>query len=139
MKLPDDLMHPSGGEHVDELAHNVLKLAHEAVDRFPEMKRKNMFLAGGAAISSAIIVAAGVAIMRRIRAGQQPDEAVRDVTEEELEGLRLVERQPYRPQSASNGTTEDHDEPATEDEDAGEVTGPTDESTDELSGRAAGQ
>lgn len=97
MKLPDDLRHPSGGEQVDELAHNVLKLAHEAIDRFPEVKRRHMFMAGGAAISSAAIVAAGVAIMLRIRAGANPHEAVQAVTEEEIEGLRLVEREHYRP------------------------------------------
>ena len=104
MKLPDELKHPSGGEHVDELAHNVLKLAHEALDRFPDVKRRNMFLAGGAAISSALVVAAGVAIMKRLKAGQAPAEAVQDVTEEELEGLRLVEREHYRPPTSDDDT-----------------------------------
>ncbi|PKN81318.1 MAG: hypothetical protein CVU47_07135 [Chloroflexi bacterium HGW-Chloroflexi-9] len=106
MKLPDELKHPSGGEHVDELAHNVLSLAHEALDRFPEVKRRNMFLAGGAAVSSALVIAAGVAIMKRVRAGQRPEDAVQDVTEEELEGLRLVEREHYRPPAAEDETTE---------------------------------
>jgi hypothetical protein len=87
----------SGGEHVDELAHGVLKLAHEAIDRFPEVKRRHMFMAGGAAISSALIVAAGVAVARRIKSGQSAEDAVRDVTEEEIDGLRLVEREHYRP------------------------------------------
>lgn len=103
MKLPDDLKHPSGGEHVDELAHGVLKLAHEAIERFPDMKRRHMFIASGAAISSALVVAAGVAVARRIRAGAKPEEAVQAVTQDEIEGLRLVERQRYRP--ARNGTS----------------------------------
>ncbi len=101
MKLPDDLMHPSGGEQLDDLAHGAIRLAHDAIERFPEMKKRHMFLAGGAAISSALVVAAGVAVARRILAGAKPDDAVQAVTEDEIEGLRLVERTPYRP----NGTT----------------------------------
>lgn len=107
MKLPDDLMHPSGGEQLDDLAHGAIKLAHEAIERFPDMKKRHMFLAGGAAISSALVVAAGVAVARRIRAGAKPDEAVRDVTEDEIEGLRLVERSPYRPNGATAAATTD--------------------------------
>ncbi|MDA0271334.1 MAG: hypothetical protein O2919_09930 [Chloroflexi bacterium] len=118
MKLPDDLKHPSGGEHVDELAHSVLRLAHEALNRFPEVKKRHAFLAGGAAVSSALIVAAGVAIMRRVREGQHPTEAVNNVTAEELEGLRLVEREHYRPAGAADAEepaapTEDGSKPAT--------------------------
>ena len=107
MKLPDDLMHPSGGEQLDDLAHGAIKLAHEAIERFPDMKKRHMFLAGGAAISSALVVAAGVAVARRIRAGAKPHEAVRDVTEDEIEGLRLVERSPYRPNGATPAATTD--------------------------------
>jgi len=103
MKIPDELKHPSGGEQVDELAHGVLKLAHEAIERFPEVKRRHMFMAGGAAISSALVIGATVAIMRRVKAGSTPEAAVQEVTEEDLEGLRLVEREHYRPNS--NGAT----------------------------------
>ncbi len=105
MKLPDEMKHASGGEHVDELAHGAIRLAHEAIDRFPEMKRRHMFLAGGAAISSALVVAAGVAVMRRVRAGARPEEAVQAVTEAEIEGLRLVERSHYRPNGAAGEAT----------------------------------
>ncbi|MCK9487372.1 MAG: hypothetical protein M0R73_11855 [Dehalococcoidia bacterium] len=105
MKIPEDLRYPSGGEGVDELATGMVKLAHEAIDRFPDVKRRHMFLAGGAAISSALVVAAGVAVMRRVRAGQTPADAVRDVTEDEIEGLRLVERKFYRP-NGDNGTAD---------------------------------
>lgn len=106
MKLPDDLKHASGGEQIDELAHGVLKLAHEAIDRFPDVKRRHMFMAGGAAISSALVVAAGVAILRRVRNGQHPQVAAQEVTEEEIEGIRLVERTPYRPPGANGATRE---------------------------------
>jgi len=107
MKLPDDLMHPSGGEQLDDLAHGAIRLAHDAIERFPEMKKRHMFLAGGAAISSAIVVAAGVAVARRILAGAKPDDAVQAVTEDEIEGLRLVERTPYRPNRATPAATTD--------------------------------
>ena len=122
MKLPDDLMHPSGGEQLDDLAHGAIKLAHEAIERFPDMKKRHMFLAGGAAISSALVVAAGVAVARRIRAGAKPHEAVRDVTEKEIEGLRLVERSPYRPNGATPAATTDEvpeDVETTPDDDPG--------------------
>ena len=107
MKVPDELKHPSGGEHVDELAHGAIKLAHEAIERFPDMKRRHMFLAGGAAISSALVVAAGVAVMRRVKAGAKPEDAVQAVTEDEIEGLRLVERTHYRPNGAGSESTTD--------------------------------
>lgn len=100
--IPDDLKHPSGGEEIDQLANDAIKMAHRVLERFPDVKRRNMFIAGGAAISSALIVAAGVAVVRRIRAGAKPEDAVTAVTREELEGLRLIKRTPYRPNN--NGT-----------------------------------
>lgn len=113
MKLPEDLKHASGGEQVDELAHGVLKLAHEAIERFPDVKRRHMFLAGGAAVSSALIVAAGVAILRRVRAGQTAEDAVQDVTEEEIDGLHLVERKHYRPNAGLESADATETTPAT--------------------------
>jgi hypothetical protein len=82
----------SGGEKVDALAHEAISLAHQVLERFPEMRRKHMFIAGGAAVSSAVIIAAGVAVARRLRAGRSAEQAVNEVTEDELEGLRLVPR-----------------------------------------------
>jgi hypothetical protein len=129
MKAPDDLKHPSGGEHIDELAHGAIKLAHQAIERFPEMKRRNMFLAGGAAISSALVVAAGVAVARRIRAGAKPEDAVRAVTEDEIEGLRLLKREHYRPNGASADSTTDG---LPEVNGADDVTGEADTTEDEF-------
>lgn len=108
--LPDDIREASGGEVVDHVAHDVLKLTHQALDRFPEMKKRHMFIAGGAALSSAIIVGAGVAIVRRLRAGQTPDEAVNGVTEEELEGIHLLERE--RSRRYGSGATPNAADPA---------------------------
>lgn len=94
--LPDDIREASGGEVVDHVAHDVLKMTHQALNRFPEMKKRHMFIAGGAALSSALVVGAGVALVRRLRAGQTPDEAVNGVTEEELEGVMMIERERNR-------------------------------------------
>jgi hypothetical protein len=102
--LPDDLLEASGGERVDELAHDAISLAHQVLERFPDVKRKHMFIAGGAAISSAVIIAAGVAVARRLRAGRSAEQAVNEVTEEELEGLRLVER-PKKPRGKDERPT----------------------------------
>ncbi len=69
-----------------------IRLAHEAVERFPDLKKKHMFIAGGAALSSALLIGAAMAITRRIRNGQTAQEAADDVTEEELDGVHLLER-----------------------------------------------
>ena len=90
MKLPDELRHPSGGESVDRTARDSVRLAHRALERFPTLVRQHKFLAGGAAISSALVALAGVAISRRMKNGESGDEAVESVTEEELGGLTKV-------------------------------------------------
>lgn len=82
---------PSGGEPIDRAARDSIKLAYAALERFPEMVRRHKFIAGGAAISSSMIVLAGVAIARRMLAGQTAEEAVASVTEDEVQGLRVVE------------------------------------------------
>ncbi len=87
MRLPDELRHPSGGESIDRTAQEAVRLAHRALDRFPELVRRHKFLAGGAAFSSALVALAGVAISRRMRNGESGDEAVERVTEQELAGL----------------------------------------------------
>lgn len=97
--------HPSGGEPIDRTAGEAIRLAHRALDRFPEMVRRHKFVAGGAVVSSSLIALAGVAIARRIRAGQTPDEAVANVTEEEMQGLRIIESEPVEeppPEDASD-------------------------------------
>lgn len=81
---------PSGGEPIDKTAGEAVRLAYRALDRFPELVRRHKFVAGGAVVSSSLVVLAGVAISRRIRGGQTPEEAVATVTEEEVQGLRIV-------------------------------------------------
>ena len=69
-----------------------IRLAHEAIARFPELKKRHMFIAGGAALSSALLIGAAVAIIKRIRAGQTAQQAADDITQEEMEGVHLLER-----------------------------------------------
>ena len=88
-RLPDDLMHASGGERLQGTASDAVRLAHQALDRFPDVVRRHKFIAGGAAISSSLVVLAGVAIARRLRSGQSAEEAVASLTEEELNGQRV--------------------------------------------------
>ncbi|MEZ4553096.1 MAG: hypothetical protein AB7L91_07620 [Dehalococcoidia bacterium] len=82
---------PSGGEPIDRTAGEAIRLAHRALERFPDVVRRHKFVAGGAVVSSSLIALAGVAIARRIRAGQSADEAVAGVTAEEVQGLRVIE------------------------------------------------
>jgi hypothetical protein len=60
--------------------------------------RKHKFIAGGAAVSSTLVVLAGVAIAHRIGNGESAEEAVESVTAEELQGLRV-----FRPPPARSG------------------------------------
>ena len=88
--LPDGDRSPSGGERLDSIGRNAVKLAFRALDRFPDIVRRHKYIAGGAAISSSLIALAGVAVARRMLGGATADEAVAAVTEEELTGLRLI-------------------------------------------------
>lgn len=98
MRMPDELKHPSGGETIDRTVRETVRLAHRALERFPDLMRKHKFIAGGAAVSSTLVVLAGVAIAHRMGSGATAEEAVESVTAEELQGLRV-----FRPPPARNG------------------------------------
>ncbi|RLT35265.1 MAG: hypothetical protein DWI59_03840 [Chloroflexi bacterium] len=85
---------PSGGEPIDRAARDAVQLAYQALERFPELVRRHKFIAGGAAVSTSLIVLAGVAIARRMRLGQTSDEALASVTEGEMQGQRMVVVEP---------------------------------------------
>ncbi|MEX2445827.1 MAG: hypothetical protein WD734_00685 [Dehalococcoidia bacterium] len=72
-------------------AYDGIRMAHRVLERFPEARKRHMFIAGGAALSSAVLIGAAMAITRRVRDGQTPEEAVNDITEEEIEGLHLLQ------------------------------------------------
>ena len=93
-----------GMEQFDKLANEAMdgaiklgtddavRLAHRVLERFPGARKKHMFIAGGAALSSAVLIAAAVAIARRIRQGQNAEEAAEEITEDELANLSPMER-----------------------------------------------
>ena len=91
MRLPEDLRRPDGGEALDHAAAEAVRLAHRVLERFPDVVRQHKLFAGGAAVSSALVVLAGVAVARRMRRGASAEEAVEGVTEGELAGLRAVD------------------------------------------------
>jgi hypothetical protein len=95
---------PSGGEQVDRAVADSVRLAHKALERFPDLVRRHKFIAGGAAISSSLIVLAGVAIARRMLAGETPEEAVAAVTEDEMQGARPPEPETEEPPAAEGET-----------------------------------
>ncbi len=93
-KLPDELKHPSGGERLQGAATDAVRLAYRGLERFPELVKRHKFIAGGAAVSTSLVVLAGVAIARRLHSGQSEEEAIASLTEEELAG-RKDEREPW--------------------------------------------
>jgi len=90
--LPDDVKEASGGETIDQVARDSIQLAHRALERFPELVRRHKVIAGGAAISSSLVILAGVAVARRMRRGETAEQAIAGLTEEEVQQLERVKR-----------------------------------------------
>ena len=81
-----------GGEQVDVAAETSIRLAHKALNRFPELVRRHKYVAGGAAVAGALVVLASAAIARRMRGGESAEEAAASVTQAEIESLHPRER-----------------------------------------------
>ena len=93
---------------------DAIRLAHRVLERFPGMRKKHMFIAGGAALSSAVLIGAAVAIAKRVRQGQNAQDAAEAITEDELENLSLLDRRRRPPRDivepeAESATTADED------------------------------
>ena len=101
---------------------DAIRLAHRVLVRFPGMRKKHMFIAGGAALSSAVLIGAAIAIAKRVRQGQPASEAAEEITEDELENLSLLERRrrPLREVTEADDTQI----AAVEDEDGHEPSAP---------------
>ena len=75
-----------GGEHPDGSTQQALRLAHRAAQKFPDLAKRYRAFAGTAAVvSGALVALAGVAVARRVRRGQQPEEILEEITPEEIE------------------------------------------------------
>ncbi len=73
------------GDSPDGATRQALSLAHQAAGKFPDLVTRYSNFAGKAAIvSGALIALAGVAVARRLRRGQQPEEILDQITEEEI-------------------------------------------------------
>ncbi len=82
---------PQEGETPDRATRQALTLAHRAAVKFPELARRYRSFAGPAAVASgALIVLAGVAVARRTRRGQKPDEILDQITSDEIEQAATV-------------------------------------------------
>ncbi|MFA7249829.1 MAG: hypothetical protein WC273_09395 [Dehalococcoidia bacterium] len=90
---------------------DAIRLAHRVLERLPGMRKKHMFIAGGAALSSAVLIGAAIAIARRVRQGQAAEEAAEEITEDEIENLSLLERR-RRPQRDTPAEAAAPDEPS---------------------------
>ncbi len=74
------------GEAPDSATTQALNLAHRATEKFPELVNRYKAYAGPAAnFSGSLMALAGVAVARRLRRGQSPDEILDQITSEEIE------------------------------------------------------
>lgn len=81
-----------GGEQIDVAAGDAIRLAHRALNRFPDLLKRHRYVAGGAAVAGALVVLASVAIARRMMHGESGEEAADSVTQAEIESLHPRER-----------------------------------------------
>lgn len=82
----DDLWDNIEGEAPDSATAQALNLAHRVAEKFPDLNGKYRTFAGPAVIvSGALVALAGVAVARRLRRGQQPDDILDEITEDEIE------------------------------------------------------
>ncbi len=73
------------GEQPDGWTKDALELAHKAIDKFPELRKRYSRIAGPAAIlSTGVVLLAGIAVTRRLRRGESPDEILERLTPEEI-------------------------------------------------------
>jgi hypothetical protein len=82
------------GEQPDSATRHALSLAHQAVDRFPELARRYRRFTGPAAVvSTALVLLAGIAIARRLRLGEHPEQILDSLTSDEIESAAVVEQE----------------------------------------------
>ncbi len=87
----EELWEHTEGEVPDKATRQTLNLAHRATEKFPELVTRYRSFAGPVAIVSGTLMAlAGVAVARRLRRGQQPEEILEQITPEEIEQAASV-------------------------------------------------
>ena len=82
------------GEQPDSATRHALNLAHRAIDRFPDLARRHRRFTGPAAVlSTGVVLLAGIAIARRLRLGEHPDQILDSLTSDEIENAGVVEEE----------------------------------------------
>ena len=90
-KDPEELWEHQEGESPDGATRDALNLAHRAAGKFPDLAHRYRSFAGPVAVvSGALVALAGVAVARRVRRGQQPEEILDQITSEEIEQAATV-------------------------------------------------
>lgn len=85
------------GERPDGSTAKALRLAHEAVGRFPELAgRYKKHVGAAVVVSSVVTLLAGIAIARRMKKGERPEEIVATITQEEIEKAATVAQRQQR-------------------------------------------
>lgn len=79
------------GEAPDSATRQALNLAHQAAEKFPELAKRYRNFAGPVAVASgALVLLAGIAVARRVRRGQKPEEILDQITSDEIEQAATV-------------------------------------------------
>lgn len=83
----EDVAYSNGqGEAPDHGTQYALQLAHKAVAKFPELKRRYQIFVGTAAVvSSALLIMASIAVSKRLHKGESPELILEQITPEEIE------------------------------------------------------
>jgi hypothetical protein len=82
------------GEQPDSATRHTLNLAHRAIDRFPDLARRYRRFTGPTAIASTgLVLLAGIAIARRLRFGEHPEQILDSLTPDEIENAAVVEQE----------------------------------------------
>jgi hypothetical protein len=83
---PEEPWEPVIGDQPDGRTQDALNLAHKALDKFPDLRQRYRRFSGPAAVvSTGIVLLAGIAVARRLRRGESPDEILEGLTPEEIE------------------------------------------------------
>lgn len=74
------------GEQPDSSAIAAMRLAYSAIRQFPDLARRHKTFVGSVAVvSSVLVLMAGIAVARRVRRGQTPEQILAELTPEEIE------------------------------------------------------
>ncbi len=78
--------HNGNGEAPDHSALTALHLAHQVLNKFPELTRRyQKFIGPVAVVSTAVLVLTSIAISRRLHKGESPDRILAEITPDEIE------------------------------------------------------